>query len=550
MPTLNWIGKDKVINHHLDVPFRVLEHKYGFSKEHGESEGKETNSGNKIIHGDNLEALKTLLPEYEGRINCIYIDPPYNTGNEGWVYNDNVNDPKLKKWLHEVVGKEGEDLTRHDKWLCMIYPRLRLLHHLLSENGVFFVSIDDNEQPFLRIVLDEIFGKNNFLAQFTWRTDGNFDNQAKVKNCHEYILAYFKDFHAMGLPSGIDPSIPSSSKLFNSHIRNTLVKNGPKNPVSEVELPAGFPCSEEFLVIKIRDNAWPHYLDDALINDFKLQNTIVVKSGWSSKDLLIDFIKNNCEPIVDSKGQKTWFEISKTGAIEIIKERSVQSHIISVISGLGSTQNMSNELLKMNIKFSFPKPTDLLEYLIKLYDKEDLLILDSFAGSGTTAHSVLNLNKLGGNRTFILIEMEDYAEEVTAERVKRVINGYANNEGTGGSFDYYTLGEPLFDKDKNINENISIEKIRQYIWYTETHTAFSKASQQLNPYYLNTCNNTAYYFYYEKDKQTVLDYEFLATLQTKAEQTIIYADSCIIADDALLRNNIVFKKIPRDIKRF
>ena len=125
MPTLHWIGKDKVINHHLDVPYKVLEHKYGF--DNGKQDETETGSGNKIIHGDNLEALKSLLPEYEGQIKCIYIDPPYNTGNENWVYNDNVNDPKIKKWLHEVVGKEGEDFTRHDKWLCMMYPRLKLL---------------------------------------------------------------------------------------------------------------------------------------------------------------------------------------------------------------------------------------------------------------------------------------------------------------------------------------------------------------------------------------------------------------------------------------
>ncbi|MBK8808013.1 MAG: site-specific DNA-methyltransferase [Bacteroidales bacterium] len=144
MPTLHWIGKEKVINHHMDVPFKVLEHSYGF--DNGEKTETETKSGNKIIHGDNLEALKTILPEYEGRIDCIYIDPPYNTGNETWVYNDNVNDQRIKKWIKEVVGKEGDDLSRHDKWLCMMYPRLKLLHKLLNEEGgIIFISIDDNE---------------------------------------------------------------------------------------------------------------------------------------------------------------------------------------------------------------------------------------------------------------------------------------------------------------------------------------------------------------------------------------------------------------------
>ena len=151
MPTLNWIGKDKVVNHHNEVPFRVLEKQYTF--------GDTPDSGNMIIHGDNLEALKALLPKYEGRIKCIYIDPPYNTGNEGWVYNDNVNDPHIKKWLGQVVGTEVEDLTRHDKWLCMMYPRLVLLQRLLSDDGVIFISIDDNEQASLRFLCDEIFAQ-------------------------------------------------------------------------------------------------------------------------------------------------------------------------------------------------------------------------------------------------------------------------------------------------------------------------------------------------------------------------------------------------------
>lgn len=167
MPTLTWIGKEKVVNHHQEVPYRVLEHKYGFRVD-DPADTTPTNSGNKIIHGDNLEALKSLLPEYEGRIKCIYIDPPYNTGNEKWVYNDNVNDPKIKKWLGEVVGKQGEDLSRHDKWLCMMYPRLKLLHRLLAEDGAIFISIDDNELANLRLLCDEIFGVNNFVGQWHW----------------------------------------------------------------------------------------------------------------------------------------------------------------------------------------------------------------------------------------------------------------------------------------------------------------------------------------------------------------------------------------------
>ena len=166
MPTLTWIGKDKVVNHHHDVPYSVLEKTETFT---APQDTPENSTKNRIIHGDNLAVLKSLLPEFEGRVNCIYIDPPYNTGNEGWVYNDNVNDPRIKKWLGDVVGKEGDDLTRHDKWLCMMYPRLKLLHRLLADDGVIFVSIDDNEQANLKLICDEVFGEINFISSIVWQ---------------------------------------------------------------------------------------------------------------------------------------------------------------------------------------------------------------------------------------------------------------------------------------------------------------------------------------------------------------------------------------------
>jgi adenine-specific DNA-methyltransferase len=191
MPKLHWIGKDKVVHHHRDVPYRALDLKYRFAA----PEGTPANSsGNHIIHGDNLDALKSLIPEFEGKINCIYIDPPYNTGNEGWVYNDAVNDPKMQKWLGKVVGKEGEDLTRHDKWLCMMYPRLKLLHRLLAKDGVIFVSIDDNEQAHLKLVMDEIFGARLFVANFIWKKKGTTSNVdgAEVSSLFDNTLCYKK----------------------------------------------------------------------------------------------------------------------------------------------------------------------------------------------------------------------------------------------------------------------------------------------------------------------------------------------------------------------
>ena len=191
MPTLEWIGKDKVINHHQDVAYRVLERQYSYSAE-GQTEA-DNGSGNMIIHGDNLVALKALLPQYEGKIKCIYIDPPYNTGNEKWVYNDNVNDPKIKKWLGDVVGREGEDLSRHDKWLCMMYPRLQLLKWFLTEDGAIFISIDDNELYNLKLICDEIFGSSSFIANIIWQKTYSPRNDAKgIPYETDSILVYSK----------------------------------------------------------------------------------------------------------------------------------------------------------------------------------------------------------------------------------------------------------------------------------------------------------------------------------------------------------------------
>lgn len=555
MPTLDWIGKDKVINHHNDVPYKVLERKYSYDED-GEHKD-DIHSENMIIHGDNLEALKSLLPQYEGKIKCIYIDPPYNTRkssekNKAWIYSDSVDDPKIEKWLGVTVGDEGEDLSRHDKWLCMMYPRLVLLNKLLSDKGIVFISIDDNECSYLKIICDDIFGKKNFVAQLIWRSDGNFDNQAKIKNVHEYILCYIKNADEVGLPQAIDPSASENSKIYNEEVRNTVVKNGPKNPMSTIKLPIGFPCSVSDLIIKSRKDKFPYYGADAIIEGGRLINEVEVESGWSSKNILMKYINNGFKPVKDTKGQDTVFEITKTGNIEMIKRRGDASHVLSLLQNLGSTQNMSTELAKMGVKFDFPKPVDLIIYLISFYCRKDDIILDSFAGSGTTAHAVLNMNKKdGGNSKFILVEMGDYADTITAERVKRVIDGYGEGknavDGTGGNFSYYELGSPLFLQDGTINNDIATAEIRKYIWYTETN-GLEYAENEQEKYYLGSHNDTAYYFYYEKDKATILDYSFLATVNVKNQSYIIYADSCALSDIDLQKWNITFKKIPRDIE--
>lgn len=553
MPTLHWVGKDKVKHHHRDVPYRVLNTDYGYE---APADAPTNSLDNRIIRGDNLEALKSLLPEFEGKVKCIYIDPPYNTGNEEWRYNDNVNDPRIKKWLDTVVGKEGEDLSRHDKWLCMMYPRLKLLHRLLADDGIIFTSIDDDEAHSLRFIMDEIFGRTRRLATFVWRTDGNFDNQAKIKNCHEYLYLYCKNPELFQHPPVIDPSVTDESKLFRPTIRNTIVKNGPKNPETKVSIPPGFPADFASGVVHKRTDSWPKIFNDCHVSSGKVENKTTVSSGWSSLNLLNKFIGNNYQPVLDTKNQETRFLLTANGTIESVKIRHKPSHVITTLSGLGSTQNASAMLAEINVKCEYPKPVDLIAYLISMLDEKDALILDSFAGSGTTAHAVLKLNaKDGGNRRFILIEMMDDAESLTAERVRRVMAGYGEGAkavaGLGGGFSFQSLGVPLFDEFQHLNSAVDLAAIREYVAYQEGIPAepCSALDNPRHTYWLGEANGQRVFFCYEAARVVALDLDLLAELVQSPGATLIYADQLALGEDFMRRHKLRFKKIPRDITR-
>jgi DNA modification methylase len=418
MPTLDWIGKQAVVNHHREVPYRLVHCD-------GDLSAGDPEAGNLLVQGDNLEALRALLPYYAGRVRCIYIDPPYNTGNEGWIYNDNVSSPEMRRWLGQVVGKESEDLSRHDKWLCMMYPRLRLLSDFLSDDGVILVSMDDSEIHALRYLLQDIF-KSNLVSSLVWVNEGNIDNQSRIKQLHEYVLVFEKRKGAFGAPALVDPNIDDESKLSNPNIVNTIVKNGPKNPVSEILLPAGFPADFESGTIPVPSSKdfWPKFDEPIEVVNYATTRDVVVRSGWSSKALCELFIQNGCSDVIDRKGQLTRFYLTKSGAVFNLKVRSEnQSHVLSVLHNMGSVQESAAELGSMGIQFAYPKPRRLLSYLLEMGAGKNDLIMDSFAGSGTTGHAVLDLNKQdGGNRRFILVEMEDViARDVTAKRLSRLL---------------------------------------------------------------------------------------------------------------------------------
>jgi len=582
MPTLEWIGKDKVINHHLDVPYRVLERKYSYDEggQHEEDNGSE----NMIIHGDNLDALKSLLPRYEGRVKCIYIDPPYNTGNEGWVYNDNVNDPRIKKWLGEVVGKEGEDLSRHDKWLCMMYPRLKLLQRLLSDDGVIFISIDDTEYANLKCICDEIFGSNCFVSNISWQRTYSTRNDSKgIVNEVEHIICYSKQ------PNWQPQKLPRTAEM------DSIYKN-PDNDImpwaSDNPFAPGA-ATHQGMVYAIQHPFTGKYLypSNGACWRYQQDTMLEIMNGWTdyilqdiedaeerakvcgvSKDSVrtdvkaiilakpLDLAREDAQNVLQ-RGQWPRFYFTQNGKGGIRRKT-----YLSNVGGkpptnywpyteTGHTDEAKKEMLAIfdgRATFDTPKPERLIEFVLKIAGSKDAIVLDTFAGSGTTAHAVLNMNKAdGGNRQFILVEMMDYADSITAERVKRVIQGYGAGKqavaGTGGSFSYYELGEPLMIGE-NLNEAVGVDKIREYVFFTDTKCRLPEAHGD-EPYYLGEHANNAYYFYYEQSQITTLNRDILRTVKTKADGYVIYADLCTLSEEERERHHITFKKIPRDITK-
>ncbi|MDA7848193.1 site-specific DNA-methyltransferase, partial [Sulfurospirillum sp.] len=457
MPYIDWMGKDDVVDHHKNIAYKTITCKENIGDE---------DSQNMIIKGDNLLALKSLLPYYASSVKMIYIDPPYNTGNTSWVYNDNMDSPLIKKWLNDTVN--ADDLSRSDKWLCMMYPRLKLLRELLKDDGVIFISIDDAEVAHLKMICNEIFGSKNFIEMFIWNTDGNIDNQKKIKNNHEYVLTYAKNIDTFKSPNIIDPNIDRSSKLFKEYIENTIIKNGVKNPPTDILLPRGFPCDFKEGFISKNIEGFPIKSNNIMVKNYKTTNAVTLNSGWSSNSLCLEFIRNKYSPVLDTKNQESIFKLKKTGALYVYKKRTEnQSHVLSVLRNMGSTQQMNSFLEKLNISFDYPKPLSLIKYLLSLNDDKNAIILDSFAGTGTTANAVLELNKDGGNRKFILIEMLNYAKNITVERNKKIIEGYTYKDkkgkittvkGLGGGFKYCELSEDIFDEFGELNPKLTFNQ--------------------------------------------------------------------------------------------
>ncbi len=515
MPSLNWIGKEAVVNHDKEVPFKLLK------KVKQSSVGE--NSENLIIHGDNLEALKALMPHYISKVKCIYIDPPYNTGNEGWVYNDKVNSPKIKQWLGRVVGRESEDLTRHDKWLCMMYPRLKLLRDLLRDDGVIFVSLDETEFHHLRMIMDEIFGESNFLADISWEKRFTRSNNAKLfATVKEHLLVYRKSDQLKTIRE------PRSEKADSTYLNPDNDPRGLWTSVSCVN-----PASRE---------ARPN-LSYEMINPITRKKVNHPTNAWKFNKVQYKKYVEEDKLYWGKNGTNKYPRLKKF--LSEMNEGMVPvdfwNHKETGTTDEG-TKNLQ-ELFKDKV-FENPKPVRMIKRALKLATDKDSIVLDSFAGSGTTGHAVLDLNKEdGGNRKFVLVEMEDkVAKDITAERVRRAVNEYNYDDG----FEYCELTKPLFDEDGQIEKACDFKQFATYLYFTETQTNIDPFKISGN--FIGEHQDTDYYLIYKGNEANTLNRAFLKKLQKNDKKKIVYADRCTLGDGTLERNNVIFKQIPYEVR--
>jgi len=555
MPTLNWIGKEAVVNHHREVPYHLLRCDEKLSV-------GDPGSGNLLVQGDNLLALKALLPYYAGRVKCIYIDPPYNTGDENWVYNDNVNSPQIRKWLGQVAGKEAEDLSRHDKWLCMMYPRLALLREFLRLEGMIFVSIDEHEEGNLRLMMDDVFGADNALGTLVWkRRSSSAMRGTPLSIDHEYVLAYAADARSttmFGLSKGVEGYPYEDERGHYASTDLTVgmgrdARPGQFYPITNPRTGRVYEPNPE--------RVWrffPETMQKVIERDLIIWPDEV--EGKMTRPRYKTYYDPNTEKL---RPVSSWIERPNTNDREL--EGDEAEYDVSILTS-GMTQE-GGKLLQhiMGSKvFAYPKPLSLVRSLVRAAAGPADIIMDSFAGTGTTAHAVLDLNaEDGGARRFLVVEMEeDICSSITRERLARAIQGYTSTNGKrqkevpglGGGFRFCKLSHPIFDENGQIHTEVRFADLAAHVFFTETGEPVPKRPTRRTPL-IGVCNGTAYYLLFNGvlgDKRphggNVLTGRTLSELPRHDGPKVVYGDGCRLGPAHLKREGITFKQIPYEIK--
>ncbi|MGO2334061.1 site-specific DNA-methyltransferase [Providencia sp.] len=611
MPTLDFKGKQFVYSHHLSVPFREL--KVETEKSLPLEGNAPSLNDNLIIYGDNLEALKALLPTHAGKVDCIFIDPPYNTGNEGWCYNDNVRSPLMQEWLKKSANPvDKEDLERHDKWLCMMWPRLILLKELLAESGSIWITLDENESHRMKLLCDEIFGEDNFVSHMIWEKvySSRMDSSGFSKD-FDSILVFAKDkdeinFNTITVNQGekqftyIDPLNGKKARL------RSLRKEGSNS--RRIDRPNTFyaiPASDGSDIFPIKpdgsEGTW----------------------RWDKKKVLAELGKEDSQLLIQK---------SKNGEWEVLVKQYFEGEIEKPVSTLltseeyGHNHGAAEEIKRIfgGVKpFNTPKPSKLIEGILRLSTQTNSIVLDSFAGSGTTAHAVLEANKKdNGKRKFILIECEDYADKLTAERIRRVIKGYpfkGNQKlelfseklswsifekkhaellkkitqietknsskfdkikkelkdgvltvtgerkvdelapGIGGSFTYCTLGEPIQIDSLLTGEKMpSFDALARYVFYTATGKSLETVAKTSADGFIGETDLFRIHLFYRPDSDWLRSneaalnadkVEIITKTNTTKKRTIVFAVAKFMSQKDLTEKRIEFCQLPYAIHR-
>ncbi len=527
MATLQFKGKNIIWNHHMSVPYHTLDLDEKLSYKQDKA------NGNLIIEGDNLPALKSLLPQYAGEIDCIYIDPPYNTGQEKWVYNDNVNSPLIRDWIGKEVG--SDDLTRHDKWLCMMTPRLKLLYELLKERGVMFISIDEHEIGNLTVLLKEIFD-DNCLDYLIWRKTGKQSNTKRidrVKTTHEYVLVVYKNKANTRLNK-----IKLLPKWANKY---TNPDNDPRGVYKQ-----GIISNKED---KSNPNK-PNYYTVTTPTGIKY-----TREWYISKEEFLKLDEDN----------RIFYPKSGNGvpSLKIFEKEEQDYYLDSIMDRFGTFTKAKSEIEEFfgdkNL-FETPKPTKLLKEIIRSATDTNSIILDAFAGSGTTAQAVLELNEEdGGNRKFILIQMPENSKkepnknicrDITRERVVKVIEKKLENKEVG--FEYKRVGQPIDAETILSGQLPTYKELAKYVFYLATGQSLKEEDIDEKKYLAGKIDHTEVYLLYtpnmEELKKMAITFEWAKDISKGNEnKKIVYAPACFMDDEYLEQFNMKFVSIPYNL---
>lgn len=524
MPTLQFKGKNIIWNHHLSVPYHTLDE---VSKLHFRPD---KSNGNLIIEGDNLLALKALLPMYAGKVKVVCIDPPYNTGNEGWVYNDNANSPLIKDWLGKEVGKD--DLTRHDKWLCMMTPRLKLLRELLAEDGVICINIDDIEVARLVNLMDEIFREENKEEIICWRRRHNQPNDKSkaISKVAEFIVVYAKNLEYLktrkafhGLPLTGDFSNPDNDPKGDWASKPWKSGSNQTGTSYRIITSTGKVLDEEWLGT---EETYKKYL----------------------KEGRMYFPKRG-----DGFPRKKYYKFER-------EEEGQCAHNFWGHEDFGSNQEASEEIKTLGIEFDNPKPVRLIKSLLNIFSQKDSIILDPFSGSGTTGHAVLDLNKEdGGNRKLILVQMTETTEkepdknickDITRERIKRAIEKYGYNSG----FQYLRVGQPLDAETLLKGKLPEYKTFAKYVYYLCTGKNLKEEKKiSEKKFFIGTFGKQAIYLIYKQDYEALTRMALNLELAEKIiadqpdKKRIVYAPACFLDEEYMEANQIEFVSIPYNL---